>query len=465
MDWSTRDNPHHRRVQRLAHRARPRAAERILCDTNHPDEGLQIVDAATGARRRLCLSESSNQGSQWRRSRYALAEDFAAGKPNELSWMENAADTVYGPQWTPSAPLLVHRRSERRLRQRPYRNRPGLRRRRGGLKPVRGATRLIRPSKPQSSLAAQALMSSGARQGSPSGRRFAGGPKTTRSLSRRHATRRHPECELQSPREAVPARLPVQPCASSARSRIAILPPGTSARQRGHKSVLMVRRVAPDRATTTMARPTGTQSSAISRALAGLSSYLGTPSALQYQRNSIRAPECPCLISVPQGRHQRVRIITTERVSVSCSTGSNNVPQGRTRNRSRLRMDFGSVSSQSMANRMKRASLRRPKIERVTGHTSHRGIGAGAKCSPNGNPGLVSPAVVKTTMTLGVAPSTCHVVGRDGTQETCIDRIPGLGNSSRNISNHPRRICFYSVGLSRSDTMTICISFARSIIL
>ncbi len=75
------------------------AADRILCDTNHPDEGLQIIDAATGARRPLCLSESSNQGSQWRHSHYALAADFAAAR-NTLSWMENAADTVYGPQWT-----------------------------------------------------------------------------------------------------------------------------------------------------------------------------------------------------------------------------------------------------------------------------------------------------------------------------------------------------------------------------
>ena len=71
----------------------------MLCDTNHPDEGLQIIDAATGARRQLCLSESSNQGTQWRHSRYALAEDFAQAR-NTLSWMENAADTVYGPQWS-----------------------------------------------------------------------------------------------------------------------------------------------------------------------------------------------------------------------------------------------------------------------------------------------------------------------------------------------------------------------------
>ncbi len=98
MDWSTREirtiieynawhiSPDHR-------------GERVLCDTNHPDEGLQIIDVATGARRQLCLTESSNQGTQWRQSRYAVAEDFAHAR-NTLSWMENAADTVYGPQWT-----------------------------------------------------------------------------------------------------------------------------------------------------------------------------------------------------------------------------------------------------------------------------------------------------------------------------------------------------------------------------
>jgi hypothetical protein len=81
------------------HIAPDRAGRRILCDTNHPDEGLQIIDAATGARRRLCLSGSSNQGSQWRKSSYALAEDFARAR-HTLSWMENAVDTVYGPQHT-----------------------------------------------------------------------------------------------------------------------------------------------------------------------------------------------------------------------------------------------------------------------------------------------------------------------------------------------------------------------------
>ncbi len=98
MDWTTRE------IRTIAeynawHIAPDHEGKRVLCDTNHPDEGLQIVDSESGARRQLCLTESSNQGTQWRKSRYALAEDFAAAQKT-LSWMENAADTVYGPQWT-----------------------------------------------------------------------------------------------------------------------------------------------------------------------------------------------------------------------------------------------------------------------------------------------------------------------------------------------------------------------------
>jgi len=106
MDWTTRE------IRTIVeynawHIAPDRRGRRVLCDTNHPDEGLQIIDTATGARRQLCLSESSNQGTQWRQSRYALAEDFAQARNaqarnaqagNALSWMENAADSVYGPQ-------------------------------------------------------------------------------------------------------------------------------------------------------------------------------------------------------------------------------------------------------------------------------------------------------------------------------------------------------------------------------
>ena len=79
---------------------------RILCDTNHPDIGIQIVDVATGARRTVCHPHSSNGGTQWKTSRYAVAADWARAaeqqmeRSQSLSWMEMKTDTVYGPQWT-----------------------------------------------------------------------------------------------------------------------------------------------------------------------------------------------------------------------------------------------------------------------------------------------------------------------------------------------------------------------------
>ena len=92
-----------------------RAGTRIVCDTNHPDRGLLIIDAATGATRVICHPGSSNGGSQWATSRYALAEDFAraartaqegATAKQALSWMESPTDTVYGPQWSHPHPAF-----------------------------------------------------------------------------------------------------------------------------------------------------------------------------------------------------------------------------------------------------------------------------------------------------------------------------------------------------------------------
>ncbi|MFN3326877.1 MAG: hypothetical protein ACK5AZ_25570 [Bryobacteraceae bacterium] len=111
MDWTTRE----RRVIaefNAWHITPNRTGTQILCDTNHPDEGIFLVDVACGDRRRVCLSLSSNQGSQWRTSRYALAADFeaarSAAKSGALSWMEVATDTVYGPQWTHPHPSFSH---------------------------------------------------------------------------------------------------------------------------------------------------------------------------------------------------------------------------------------------------------------------------------------------------------------------------------------------------------------------
>src|SRR3954453_6380995 len=98
MDWTTRE------ITTITHYnawhiAPDRAGRRILCDTNHPDRGLQIIDVETGLRTHLCDSLSSNQGTQWRKSVYALEGDFEKARKT-LSWMENAGDTVYGPQHT-----------------------------------------------------------------------------------------------------------------------------------------------------------------------------------------------------------------------------------------------------------------------------------------------------------------------------------------------------------------------------
>lgn len=76
----------------------------VLCDTVHPDIGIQLVEVATGNRKTICYPNSSCQGSQWKKDRYALAEDWKAAAADEkqksLSWMEMKVDTVYGPQWT-----------------------------------------------------------------------------------------------------------------------------------------------------------------------------------------------------------------------------------------------------------------------------------------------------------------------------------------------------------------------------
>jgi hypothetical protein len=103
MNWATRQQSTVAEFNAW-HITPNRAGTLVLCDTNHPDDGIFLVEVATGQRTLLCLSEASNGGAQWRTSRYALTEDFArarqAAEAGALSWMEVATDTVYGPQWT-----------------------------------------------------------------------------------------------------------------------------------------------------------------------------------------------------------------------------------------------------------------------------------------------------------------------------------------------------------------------------
>ena len=105
MDWTTRE------IRTIAefnawHITPNHKGTEVLCDTNHPDLGLFCIDSSTGSRRHICLTGSSNQGTQWKKSSYALAEDFAAARNDALSWMEAPADSVYGPQWTHPHPAF-----------------------------------------------------------------------------------------------------------------------------------------------------------------------------------------------------------------------------------------------------------------------------------------------------------------------------------------------------------------------
>lgn len=94
MDWTTRAI---RTITEFNawHIAPNRAGTQILCDTNHPDRGIHIIDANSGERHFVCESKASSQGKQWKESRYAEPV-----KRDNLSWMETPTDDVYGPQWT-----------------------------------------------------------------------------------------------------------------------------------------------------------------------------------------------------------------------------------------------------------------------------------------------------------------------------------------------------------------------------
>jgi hypothetical protein len=104
LDWTSRE------IRTVVdfnawHIASNREGSLVLCDTNHPDRGIFLIEVATGKMRQVCMSDSSNSGTQWLKSSYALAEDFVAARSAAktgatLSWMEAAGDTVYGPQWT-----------------------------------------------------------------------------------------------------------------------------------------------------------------------------------------------------------------------------------------------------------------------------------------------------------------------------------------------------------------------------
>lgn len=96
MDWTTRS------IRPLTdysvwHISPNRAGTHVVCDTNHPDQGVYEIDAATGKRSRICMAGASNGGSQWAKPTPA---DWKTDSKSTLSWLEAPLDSIYGPQWT-----------------------------------------------------------------------------------------------------------------------------------------------------------------------------------------------------------------------------------------------------------------------------------------------------------------------------------------------------------------------------
>ena len=151
MDWTTRAI---REITQFNawHIASNRAGTEVLCDTNHPDRGIFLIDVATGEQRLVCMPDSSNGGSQWRESRYALAEDFARARSQAktgetLSWMEASTDTVYGPQWTHPHPSFSFDERQDRIRKRSHRDDSGLCRAGAGLERFHHLTNALSSSR------------------------------------------------------------------------------------------------------------------------------------------------------------------------------------------------------------------------------------------------------------------------------------------------------------------------------
>ena len=99
MDWTTRE------IRTITeynawHIAPDRAGTRILCDTNHPDEGLQIIDAETGSTARPLRFGVEQSGLAVAAIAIRAGGGLRRMRAIRLSWMENAVDTVYGPQHT-----------------------------------------------------------------------------------------------------------------------------------------------------------------------------------------------------------------------------------------------------------------------------------------------------------------------------------------------------------------------------
>jgi hypothetical protein len=69
-----------------------------VCDTHLPDQGLCLVDPATGSYEVLCQSRATNQGRQWPQPLPLTADGDAPGWATMTEQV--TAESAYGPQWS-----------------------------------------------------------------------------------------------------------------------------------------------------------------------------------------------------------------------------------------------------------------------------------------------------------------------------------------------------------------------------
>jgi len=86
----------------------------IVCDTNHPDRGLLLIDVETGQWRALCHPGATQRGTQWQYDEPAKGAGIDTSiirsdtPEKDPAPTPKDASTAYGPQWSHPHPSFSH---------------------------------------------------------------------------------------------------------------------------------------------------------------------------------------------------------------------------------------------------------------------------------------------------------------------------------------------------------------------
>jgi oligogalacturonide lyase len=95
------------------HACSNRAGTQIVCDTNHPDQGLLLIDAATGTYKVLCKPQATCRGTQWvfdvPKAGAGIDVSIIRSETPEADPAPTPQDpaSTYGPQWTHPHPTFT----------------------------------------------------------------------------------------------------------------------------------------------------------------------------------------------------------------------------------------------------------------------------------------------------------------------------------------------------------------------